>query len=351
MNTIKEYSFSIEHIQSISMKYGIDKQLVQKQIASLVLVAHLKAAGLEFIFKGGTSLLCLITPPQRLSLDVDIVVSKETDVEIILNTVAGQFPFTRFEKENRGSTENIIKFHYRFFFNSFINPQIEENILLDILFEDNPYSQVRFSAIPFDFILTDKSPIVIVTPTIESILGDKLTAFAPNTTGIPYKRGERVMSMEIIKQLYDIAQLFDRCENFEEVKSTFFKISRIEMIYRKNLSITESDVLNDIYLTSFIILQRDARDKEFVELLSGINRLKSYILNKNFHLDYAIIAAGKAAYISRLLLNQHTNIERFMKPESVSKLKIADGRYLKFNKLHKSNPEAFFYWFKTFEIN
>lgn len=348
---MNEYSFSLEHIQSISMKYGIDKQLVQKQIASLVLVAHLKDAGLEFIFKGGTSLLCLITPPQRLSLDVDIVVPRETNVEIILNTVIGRFPFTRLEIDNRSSSENIIKSHYRFFFSSFINSQFEENILLDILFEDDPYSQVKFSEIPSDFILTDKSPIVIVTPTIESILGDKLTAFAPNTTGIPYKRGERVMSMEIIKQLYDIAQLFDRCENLEEVKSTFSKISRIEMLFRKNLSITESDVLNDIYSTSIKILERDARDKEFVELLSGINRLKSYILNKNFHLDYAIIAAGKAAYISQLLLNQHTNIERFVKPESVSNLKIADGRYLKFNKLQQSNPEAFFYWFKAFEIN
>ncbi len=39
----------------------------------------------------------------------------------------------------------------------------------------------------------------ITMPSIEDLLGDKLTAFAPNTTGVPYVRNENSMSMEIIK--------------------------------------------------------------------------------------------------------------------------------------------------------
>ena len=38
-----------------------------------------------------------------------------------------------------------------------------------------------------DWLLQDDKRIVVRTPDINSILGDKLTAFAPNTTGIPYK--------------------------------------------------------------------------------------------------------------------------------------------------------------------
>ena len=37
-------------------------------------------------------------------------------------------------------------------------------------------------------------------PSFEDLLGDKLTAFAPNTTGIPYFKKDDSMSMEIIKQ-------------------------------------------------------------------------------------------------------------------------------------------------------
>jgi hypothetical protein len=41
------------------------------------------------------------------------------------------------------------------------------------------------------------SPDIFVTvPTVDWLLGDKLTAFAPNTTGIPYKVGKET---EIIK--------------------------------------------------------------------------------------------------------------------------------------------------------
>ncbi|MBK7097825.1 MAG: hypothetical protein IPH58_05105 [Sphingobacteriales bacterium] len=46
-------------------------------------------------------------------------------------------------------------------------------------------------------------------------MGDKLTAFAPNTTGIPYFKKDDSMSMEIIKQLYDIGNLFDAVTDIE----------------------------------------------------------------------------------------------------------------------------------------
>lgn len=72
-------------------------------------------------------------------------------------------------------------------------------------------------------------------------MGDKLTAFAPNTTGIPYiklRHGrdgsieERHCGMEIIKQLFDVASLFDRVENLSVVHETFEKIAPLEMEYR-----------------------------------------------------------------------------------------------------------------------
>ena len=43
-------------------------------------------------------------------------------------------------------------------------------------------------------------------PSYEDLLGDKLTAFAPHTTGSPFFKGEKNYSMEINKQLYDISK-------------------------------------------------------------------------------------------------------------------------------------------------
>ena len=43
-------------------------------------------------------------------------------------------------------------------------------------------------------------------PSVNCILGDKLTAFAPHTTGIPLNVGK---DMEIMKQMYDVSILID----------------------------------------------------------------------------------------------------------------------------------------------
>jgi hypothetical protein len=72
---------------------------------------------------------------------------------------------------------------------------------LDILFEENPYQNVIETPINTPFIVQKGDVVKVKTPSFEDILGDKLTAFAPNTTGIPYFKGSSSKSMEIIKQL------------------------------------------------------------------------------------------------------------------------------------------------------
>jgi hypothetical protein len=87
-------------------------------------------------------------------------------------------------------------------------------------------------------------------------LGDKLTAFAPNTTGIPYFKKDDSMSMEIIKQLYDIGNLFDTVTDLDTIKTTFHRFAKTEIDYRKSKGINENDVLEDIYQTALCIVSR-----------------------------------------------------------------------------------------------
>lgn len=54
-----------------------DLQLLEKTIGALYLLENLVNEGLEFIFKGGTSLVLLLNDLKRFSVDVDIITRKK----------------------------------------------------------------------------------------------------------------------------------------------------------------------------------------------------------------------------------------------------------------------------------
>ncbi|MCF6350490.1 MAG: hypothetical protein L3J23_05595 [Flavobacteriaceae bacterium] len=188
-------------------------------------------------------------------------------------------------------------------------------------------------------------------PSLEDILGDKLTAFAPNTTGIPYHKSGNSMSMEIIKQLYDIGNLFDKVSDLNIIKTTFYKFAKTELTYRNNNELNEKDVLEDIYQTSLCIASRGADGiGNFEELQLGIQRIRAYIFSESYHIEKAIIQASKVAYLITLFDNNAIVIERYGNPLQMKDWQIIEPMNNKLNKLKKSNPEAFFYWFKIYEI-
>ena len=90
-------------------------------------------------------------------------------------------------RENRSG--NIPKGHYKSFFEVVYSDQIEDSVLLDVLFEDNHYHKIEDKTLSHPFIQTDGSETIIHVPSVADMLGDKLTAFAPNTCGVPYYKG------------------------------------------------------------------------------------------------------------------------------------------------------------------
>lgn len=64
---------------------GIDPTLCEKMIRALGLLEKLAESKLDFVFKGGTSLILLVEKPERFSIDIDIntTESKETIENII----------------------------------------------------------------------------------------------------------------------------------------------------------------------------------------------------------------------------------------------------------------------------
>ena len=226
---ISKSTLNIEWINEVSIKNRkADKILVEKVIRAFFLLEGLAKVDLNFVFKGGTALMLIMDSAKRLSIDVDIVLYEEPEnlekqfLEIISNQ-----DFTRFELQYRNAESEIKKIHYKFFYNPIHRTQSEEEyVLLDIIFEKPNYQQIVELPIKSAFIISNSEEITIKLPSKNDILGDKLTAFAPNTTGVPYFKNSNSMSMEIMKQLYDIASLVQVADNMEILGQTFKAFSK-----------------------------------------------------------------------------------------------------------------------------
>ena len=353
---ISAESLSQQWYQNLTHKYGkFDKILVEKAIRALMLVEALANTGLHFIFKGGTSLLILLKRPERFSIDVDILVSTGTKIEKYLNKIELKKTFIKFEKQNRLSTSHIKKAHFKFYYQPILtkNPSVDF-ILLDVLFEKNNYQKVLKKELLSDIVKQSGKPSRINIPSIDDLLGDKLTAFAPNSSGIPYFKSQQSMTMEIIKQLFDVGRLFDNFNDLKIVAKTFKQFALTELAYR-DISSNFNIVLDDVFNTSLLLSTRGhSGEGDFSQLQQGISRLKPYIFSGNYNIERSIIDAAKAAYLSLLIKIGKTEFERLESIQRLpdyGKMEIRDPFDTKLNKLKKSNPFAFFYWFKTYQLS
>jgi hypothetical protein len=341
-------------VESVSRQSrNADKILVEKVIRALLLLEGLVKQKLFFVFKGGTAVMLHLKSARRLSIDLDIILpERPEDLDEILARAATVQGFLRKEEQKRNTEINIDKRHYKFFYNPVhISRKEEESILLDIHFEKNLYARIEEVNIQSSFLPETGPPLTVKTPCIEDITGDKLTAFAPKTTGIPYYKREDSMSMEIIKQLYDLGNLFDHVSDMTIVKSTYETIAKTEMEYRRLNDLTVQDVLDDTFQTALCIATRGKYgNARFEELKNGIKRVSRYIFSENYHLEKAITHASKVAYLATLIQKDAGKIERFTDPLSMKDWIISDLQYTWLNKLKKSNPEAFFYWYKIFAL-
>ncbi len=349
---ISKDTLQFEWLQKVSAENRqADKILVEKVVRALLLLEGLAQSGLQFTFKGGTALILLQKFPKRFSIDADIVVSAKTDFEALYKKFLTEKGFTRFELQKRNAASGINKLHYKFFYVPVYQTQKnagEESILLDILIEAPQYKNILPVDIASPFIRQTGAPLKVNIPSVEDILGDKLTAFAPNTTGIPYQKSGYSMAMEIIKQLYDIGNMFEDIRDIKTVAQTFEKIARTEMKYL-NLEGNPRIVLDDIVQTALCLSTRGKAGKgDFKALQNGISQIKAFIFAESYQIEKAIVHASRAAYCAKLIETGEKHITRFENARQVIEWNIEALLDTKLNKLKKSNPEAFFYWYQVY---
>ena len=232
--------------------------------------------------------------------------------------------------------------------NPYRTAQNEDYVLLDILVGQIPYSNISQVEIVSRFLPMSEPKVLVKMPSVNDLLGDKITAFAPNTTGIPYFRHGKSMSMEINKQLYDVACLFDLFDDIGVLKNTFNRIAEEELSYRESNNISTKDVLDDIFQTALCISTHGMQGKGlFDELMAGIRKVNGFIFSEPYQIDKAIVCAAKAAYLSALIKSGASEFEKYRDPSQIKDWRIEQTEYNKLNKLKKTSVEAFFYWHKA----
>lgn len=332
---------------------GVDPGLLEKALHAFALLGHLAESELKFVFKGGTSLLLHVPVVRRLSIDIDILCSEPAaELDRILAQVSQVPPFVRYEEHERGFRGLPARRHFKFFYTSLDGNNDAPFVLLDVVEEPEvPHDVVVKPITPS--ILEIRREIPVTIPTVESLLADKLTAFAPRTTGVPFvpKDGKPADTMQIVKQLFDIGELFNLAEDLPAVRRVYQKVFAQENAYRGG-GFTPADALDDTIQAALSLsmhLLKGVKDSpEALLLVDGARKLTSHLVDHKFNLDMAKQAAAKAALIAKLIKNVDagSSLEAFrtVPPgEGLRQLKI-DGELERLNRLMSVNPEAFWYW-------
>lgn len=158
----------------------------------------------------------------------------------------------------------------------------QDKILLDVLFEEIHYANVVELPIQSRLLKTEGDPVMVKLPSKEDLLGDKLTAFAPHTTGIPFFKGEKNCSMEICKQLFDVASLFDIVGDLSVTAKTFNKFAMVELQCRGENPDAIQKVLDDIYDTAkCIVMHGQDSQEEFDLIQDGIKKCVALFIVKS----------------------------------------------------------------------
>lgn len=361
---IKDKCFKEEWLDQFKIQKDhkrIDKIILEKMIYALHLLERIKANGLNFVFKGGTSLVLLLKEGNRFSIDIDIICKTDRkELEMVLNKVIEASHFKEWKlDEHRSYQPGVPKAHYKFSFDT--KQQGSGTILLDVLAEHPIYPAIIEMPVTTKWIETDEETMVTM-PTIDSITGDKLTAFAPNTIGIPYFKGKdkQPFSMEICKQLFDLSRLFEKIEDIEMVAKSFLAFAEQEINFRKNSNknseLTPEMVLKDTIATCRIIAKRgggsENEKQKFAELKRGIKAFDfGFLMSGNFRIDDAIPAAARIAYLAaKILRNDLSPIDHYT-GQNMNDWNIEDPNWNFLNKLKKQpDKSSFYYWYQTMPL-
>lgn len=338
-------NYTKANIQRIRDLTKADPSIIERTVFAFGLLEAISMVGLSFVFKGGTSLMVLLKEPRRFSTDIDIIVEPGTDIDDYIQKAGVLFPFKRAEEHFRAVKRDIEKRHFRFYFDSPGSGE-EIRVLLDVVFEENPYPKVVEKEVASGLLLSKGENLFVRIPDKNCILGDKLTAFAPHTTGIPFGIGKE---LEIIKQIYDCWTILQEMDDYGMVSQVYHRVSHIEMGYR-NLNLTPEDCLRDTIESCICILGTGSiRKDEYKKYLEGIDAIKPHIFNGKMNGQIAEKCACEIMYLAACILTNN-KYERIEDPDAYRTIKLPIKGIKKVSGLKNVDPVSYAKMVRAFQM-
>ena len=205
-------------LSQLNNRKGINQEIYERALNGLEYLSQMRDMGLDPIFKGGSAVQLLIPESiQRLSIDIDLVIdSTEKEITSILKLIHNKFNQKIYNFDRVGSKELP---PHLVLYNIYIPSLFSENpskIALDFLLHKPNYKIQQTPIKTFIY----ESNLTVKTPTINSLVGDKLTVICPNTIGKEMSKDP----LNFAKQIYDIATLLEYSNNFIEIFDAFYDV-------------------------------------------------------------------------------------------------------------------------------
>jgi hypothetical protein len=355
-------AFKPEWINTQRRQLGnCDPAILEKCVHALTLLGYLVQSGLPFIFKGGTSLLLHLPQVRRLSRDIDIVCGcPAADVDAVVRIIGARAPFLHWQEDDRGVRGLPQRRHFKFFYRSALGGNVEQELLLDVVEEAREVHTIVTRPIRTSFLEPDGEHLVRV-PTIESLLGDKLTAFAPRTIGVPFHRGanQEEQVQQVAKQLFDVGVLFDSATDFGAVANAYHAVAAQESEYRGNQHSREA-ALEDTWQACIALTATKpailAKYPDAKLLHDGLDRMRGHLTTPAYVADMqarrtlAAKAAVLAAYLRAGTAFDFGSMRYTGGREQIEALRAAtlNGLPLSWiDGVKGANAEAYYYWHRA----
>jgi len=358
----KEY-FNKEFIlKQIDERRGITQDLYERALNGLEYLSQLRNMGFNPIFKGGSAVQLLIPEDvQRLSIDIDLSInSTEKDIIFVLENIYNRFDkrIYKFEKVSEPFPKIIL---YNLSIPSYFS-ETPSRIQLDFHLHEPNYAIKKTPIKTFLY----ESDYYVRTPTVNALIGDKLTVLGPETIGKPMIE----KPVNIAKQIFDISILIDYSNDFDEIFNAYYDVYKFEKTNRNKPTLIFKDVIDDLsyvcklftiynsipnWLTNSKIKDRCTFLKRGIE---GLSEFTSRRLMLNF--TKTRIISAKIAFLAKLMLckfeknlKKHITMEIFHQENDNIRNLIQDSDLLNqiINKLsHIEREERFHLLFRELRI-
>ena len=197
----KKEFFTKENIEK--HKQHTSPVLAEQVVHCMELVASLSSEGLNYMFKGGNSLLVLLEEPKRFSIDVDIATDekKEAIDGALENIVKKSDIFTGWSRRPHKTKPWLPMTSYYIYYNSHFTDPKETSIMLDVQLKQSPYKKITKPVSCGNFYYSAEK---VLLPSVSSLIGDKLLTLGPATLGIPLNKNKEAQRL---KHSFDVSLL------------------------------------------------------------------------------------------------------------------------------------------------